>query len=319
MAAYRNVLPQLDGDFFLTDGGLETTLIYNAGFELPDFAAFDLFSRPNGEAGLRIYFHTYADVAERFGTGLILESATWRANPDWGARLGYDAEALAVVNRRAVRMLHDIREERAADGVPIVVSGCVGPRGDGYIAGVAMSPEEAEAYHTPQIRAFAEADADMVGAITMTYVEEAVGIVRAARAAGLPVAVSFTVETDGRLPSGEPLLPAIRRLDRVTEGYAAYYMINCAHPTHVVRALSEGDPWLARIQGLRANASCMSHAELDKATELDSGNPVELAMQYAELRKLLPRLNVMGGCCGTDDRHIEQIAIVCAPLFAAAV
>jgi S-methylmethionine-dependent homocysteine/selenocysteine methylase len=315
MAMYRNALPQLDGDMFLTDGGLETTLIYNVGIELPEFAAFDLLSRPSGEATLRIYYHTYADVAERFGAGLILESATWRSNPDWGARLGYDRKALAQVNTKAIQMLLDVRAQRQVGGQPIVVSGCLGPRGDGYVPDQAMSVVEARAYHAEQVRTFALAGADMVAAITMNYVEEAIGIALAARDAEMPIAISFTVETDGRLPTGESLVEAIDRVDQATGDYPAYYMINCAHPTHFEHVLREEHPALRRIRGVRANASCRSHSELNEATELDAGNPSELGSHYAELKRLLPSLNVLGGCCGTDERHVEQIAEACAPLF----
>jgi S-methylmethionine-dependent homocysteine/selenocysteine methylase len=307
-------LPQLSGDLFLTDGGLETTLIFHEGLELPDFAAFHILRDPAGEAALRRYFVTYADIARRFGAGLILESATWRANPDWGARLGYTPAALADANRRAIALLEEVRREYESPQTPVVVSGCVGPRGDGYVPGALMSAEEAEAYHAPQVGIFASAGADMVCAITMNYAEEAVGVASAARAAGLPVALSFTVETDGRMPTGQTLADAIAQVDEVTDGYPAYYMVNCAHPTHVEPALDPADARVGRIRGLRANASRMSHAELNEAPTLDAGDPAELGRQYADLARRLPHLNVLGGCCGTDHRHVEQIAAACAPL-----
>jgi homocysteine S-methyltransferase len=317
MARYRNALPQLAGAPFLTDGGIETTLIFHEGLELPDFAAFHLLRDPEGEAALRRYFRSYAELARRFGTGLILESATWRASADWGARLGYTPPELADANRQAIELLATVREELASERTPVVVSGCVGPRGDGYVPGRAMSAEEAEAYHLPQIATFAEAGADMACAITMNYAEEAVGVARAARRAGLPVALSFTVETDGRLPTGQPLAAAIAQVDEATAGYPAYYMVNCAHPTHIERALLPPDAALGRIRGLRANASRMSHAELNEAPELDAGDPAELGREYADLKRRLPQLNVLGGCCGTDHRHVERIAAACVPLFGA--
>ncbi|MCI0560348.1 MAG: homocysteine S-methyltransferase family protein [Nitrososphaera sp.] len=315
MARYRNALPQLDGGLFLTDGGIETTLIFHERLELPDFAAFDLLKRPEGEAALRKYFRTYAAIAERFGAGLILESATWRANTDWGTRLGYTRETLADANRRAIRLLEEIRNEFETDETKVVISGCLGPRGDGYNPVHTMSEKDAGAYHREQIEVFAKTVADMVAAITMNYVEEAIGIVRAAQHVGMPVAISFTVETDGRLPTGQTLKTAIEQVDAATSCYPCYYMINCAHPTHFEHVLAEGDPWLERIRGLRANASRKSHAELNEATELDVGNPTELGMQYARLKKRLSQLNVMGGCCGTDYRHVEQIGKACSPLF----
>jgi S-methylmethionine-dependent homocysteine/selenocysteine methylase len=315
MTRFRDALPQLEGDFFLTDGGIETTLIFLEGLELPDFAAFDLLKDAKGEAALRKYFRTYAEIAARFGVGLILESATWRASPDWAARLGYTPEALAAANQRAILLLEEMRSEFETDARKLVISGCLGPRGDGYSPSAMMTEQEAEAYHSGQIESFAKTAADMVSAITMNYTEEAVGIARAAQRAAMPVAVAFTVETDGRLPTGEALGAAIERVDAATSSYPCYFMINCAHPTHFEHVLAAGEPWLERIRGVRANASRMSHAELNESTELDSGDPAELAMQYAQLKRRLPKLNVMGGCCGTDHRHIEQIARACLPLF----
>ena len=315
MAEFRRSLPQLGGEFFLTDGGIETALIFLEGLELPDFAAFDLLKRKEGEAALRKYFRTYAGLAQRFGTGLILESATWRASADWGTKLGYGAREMADANRRAIGLLEDIRSEFKGDAKKVVISGCVGPRGDGYNPGKTMSEKEAESYHGNQIQTFEDTAADMVTAITMNYLEEAVGIARAAERAGMPVAISFTVETDGRLPTGQTLRAAIEQMDAATSRYPSYYMINCAHPTHFEHVLTEGEPWTQRVRGLRANASRKSHAELNESSELDIGDPVELGMQHAQLKSRLAQLNVMGGCCGTDHRHVEQIAAACSPLF----
>lgn len=315
IARYRNALPQLGGDLFLTDGGIETTLIFHEGLELPDFAAFNLLKNPKGEAALRKYFRTYAEIAKQFGAGLILESATWRASADWGTRLSYSREALADANRKAIHLLEEIRDKYQNDKTKVVISGCIGPRGDGYSPTQTTSEKEAEAYHQEQVETFAETVADMVCAITMNYAEEAVGITRAAQRAGMPVAISFTVETDGRLPTGQTLKAAINQVDETTSRYPCYYMINCAHPTHFEHVLAEGELFVERIQGLRANASRKSHAELNESSELDDGNPTELGLQYANLKERLPQLNVMGGCCGTDHRHIEQIAKVCLPFF----
>lgn len=316
MSKYRSALPQLGRDFFMTDGGIETTLIFLDGHDLPYFAAFHLLKTSEGEQVLRKYFRTYGELAKKLNVGLILETATWRANPDWGEKLGYGTEDLAEVNSRAVRLLQEIRSEYETDGMPIVISGCIGPRGDGYIPDTAMSAIEAEAYHQIQIATFANTAADLVTAITINYADEAVGIVRAAKHANMPIVISFTVETDGNLPTGQPLGDAIKQVDDATSRYPAYFMINCAHPSHFASVLHGNEPWAARIRGLRANASKMSHAELNEAPELDAGNPIELGQEYAALRKQqLKHLNVMGGCCGTDHRHIEQIALACLPIF----
>ena len=304
---YRQRLPQLEERLFVTDGGIETTLIFNEGIELPDFAAFDLLRRPGGETVLRRYYEPYVRIAQHFRAGLVLESATWRASRDWGRRLGISD--LREINQRAIALLEEIRNQ--APFVTTVISGCVGPRGDGYQPGRLMSAEEAQAYHGEQVQTLAGTAADMMAAITMNYAEEAIGVARAAQDAGMPVAISFTVETEGRLPTGQPLREAIAQVDEATRAYPAYYMLNCAHPDHLV---FEGQA--PRIRGLRANASRKSHAELNDSTELDIGDPAELGMQYAQLKRgPLSRLNVVGSCCGTDDRHVQRIAAACAPLF----
>ena len=307
MSKYRRSLPQLGGGPFITDGGLETTLIYHEGIDLPHFAAFVLLDRPEQEAILERYFARYAEIGRANDAGVVLESATWRANPDWAAKLGYGADALAHLQRKAIAQLVGIRARYEAPRTPIVISGNLGPRGDGYRPDARMSAAEALAYHAPQVRTFADTEADMVAAFTMNYVEEAIGIAAAAQASAMPVAISFTVETDGRLPSGDSLADAIARTDAATDAHPAYYMINCAHPAHFRGVLDDDGVWRNRIRGIRANASKRSHAELDAATEIDIGDPAELGRDYRDLKSLLPRLNVGGGCCGTDHRHVEAI------------
>ena len=302
--AARATLPQLDGRTFITDGGMETTLIFRDGLELPDFASFVLLDDPEGLAALRGYYGSYVAIAERHGVGIVLDTPTWRANPDWGARLGYSAEALDDVNRRGVALLEEVRAE-AGEGVEMLISGCIGPRGDGYVVGDAMSPDKAQEYHSAQISTFAGTNADLVSALTLNYADEATGIARVAAEVGIPSVISFTVETDGRLPSGQELRDAVAEVDAATDGAPAYYMVNCAHPTHFEDVLSEGG--LERVRGLRANASMKSHAELDEAEDLDQGDPDDLAERYRALRPLMPGLTVVGGCCGTDERHIEAI------------
>lgn len=181
-----------------------------------------------------------------------------------------------------------------------------------------MTANEAQDYHGWQIEVFRDTEADMVSVFTLNYVEEGLGIARAAQAAGLPVVLSFTLETDGRLPSGQTLKDAIEQVDRETGKTPAYYMINCAHPTHFDDALRCGEDWLARLGGIRANASKRSHAELDQAADLDIGDPVELGRHYRDLRARMRHLTVVGGCCGTDHRHVEQICFACAEIDFAA-
>jgi S-methylmethionine-dependent homocysteine/selenocysteine methylase len=302
------VLPQLRGDLFLTDGGIETTLIFHRGLDLPEFAAFPLLEDAEGLEVLRAYYEPYLRLAGEHGSGFVLESPTWRASPRWGQALGYDEARLDELNRRAIGLMEVLRAEHAPVGGDIVISGCIGPHDDGYDPAVTLSAQEAQAYHATQIGTFADAGADLVTAMTITYAEEAIGMTRAAGDSGLPAAISFTVETDGRLPSGQTLGDAIVQVDRGADPPPAYYMVNCAHPTHFEGVLEPGAPWLQRIRGLRANASTKSHAELDEAADLDAGDPADLAARYAGLRDRLPALTVLGGCCGTDDRHIAEIA-----------
>ena len=312
MPRFRDRLPQLAGGVFLTDSGLETDLIFHHGYDLPFFAAFVLLEDEAGTEVLRRYYREQAAVAVEAGAGFVLEAATWRASPDWARQMGWTDERLAAVNRRAVDLLVEIRDELPVDVGPVVVSGCVGPRGDGYRATDLMTADQARAYHATQIGTFAaDTEADMVTAMTLTYPAEAVGVARAAAEAGIPSVISFTVEVDGRLPDGTALGDAVAAVDGETGGAPAYYMVNCAHPDHFGPALEPGAAWTDRVRGVRANASRRSHAELDEAEELDEGDPAELGTQYAGLRERVPGLAVLGGCCGTDVRHVREIASAC--------
>ena len=294
------------GTFHLTDGGLETTLIFRQGVDLPLFAAFPLVLDDAGRGVLRTYWQPYIELVGDTGSSFIVDTATWRANPDWASQLGYDAHRLAGANQAAVAFAREIASEMGG----AKVNGVVGPRGDGYVAGEIMTPDQAETYHSPQVEVLAEAGADQVTAITFTNSQEAVGFVRAAQRVGVPAVVSFTVETDGRLPNGDSLQGAVEEVDNATDRAAAGFMVNCAHPTHFVDVLEDG-PWLERITGVRANASTMSHSELDAAEELDAGDPHDLAARYLYLLDRLPALAVLGGCCGTDHRHISAIHEAC--------
>jgi S-methylmethionine-dependent homocysteine/selenocysteine methylase len=305
--SYRDHLPQLDGGLFLTDGGLETTLIFHQGLDLPLFAAFDLLKDDEGTQALRRYFETYAELAREEALGLVLESPTWRASPRWAGEIGYSDEELDAMNRKAIALMEELRDQYETGDAPIVISGCIGPQDDGYNPSTKLSAAAAQDYHSVQIGTFGDTAADMVTAVTMTYADEATGIARAAQQAGLPSVISFTLETDGRLPSGQPLGEAIEQVDEETGAAPAYYMINCAHPTHFEDVVEGREPWRERIRGLRANASTKSHAELDEATELDEGDPADLGARYAALSDGLPHLNVLGGCCGTDHRHVAEI------------
>lgn len=310
-AKYRRNLPQLGHQLFLTDAGLETILVFHDGVDLPCFASFPLLNTEPGTRRLRDYYAGFAKLAVAQGVGLILEGATWRANRDWGSKLGYDDKALAEINRKSVTLMLEVRNAFETAASPMPISGNIGPRGDGYDAGKLMTPKEAEDYHGAQVAGLAETSADYVSAFTITNSSEAIGIVRAAQRAKIPAVISFTLETDGKLPTGQSLEAAIAEVDAATETYTTYFMINCAHPTHFQDVMTPDAAWTRRIRGIRANASSRSHAELDAASDLDAGNPAELGRQYADLLKLYPHLTVLGGCCGTDFRHVEAISASC--------
>jgi homocysteine S-methyltransferase len=293
---------------FLTDGGFETSLFFVDGFDAPQFAAIVLMDDPDARTAIERYFDRFLATAETAGTGFVLDTNTWRACGSWAPKLGMDPGDLIRLTRDAVTAAKGIRTRWHERVSPIILNGVVGPSGDGYAPDTALDPETAERLHTPQIAAFAEEGVDMISAITMTHVGEAVGIARAATATSLPVVVSFTVETDGRLPTGETLGEAIAATDAATGHAPLYYMVNCAHPDHFRSAFESQESWIWRIGGLRANASRLSHAELDVAEELDDGDPAEFGRLHANLARLIPNLRVVGGCCGTDHRHVGCVS-----------
>ncbi len=292
---------------YLSDGGLETTLIFHQGIQLNHFASFELLKSESGKDALREYYIPYLDLALNRELHFIMESPTWRANSDWARLLGYDENELKEINREAIRLICDLVHEHVIPSERVLISGNMGPRGDGYKAENCMTAEEAMQYHLPQIECFDEESVDLITAMTLTYSDEAIGIVRAAQMHKLPVVISFTVETNGLLPNMESLKEAIQKTDAATETYVSHFMINCAHPDHFKHMLSQGEEWIRRIKGIRANASTLSHAELDGSETLDSGDKDLLADGYKKLQAILPELQVIGGCCGTDHSHMEAL------------
>lgn len=307
MSASTHDLIQSNTKPYIMDGGLETTLIFENGYELPEFAAFPLLDQEEGRDILRDYYRRYIHVARKNGYGFILEGPTYRASSSWGRKLGYSPAELKRINTEAISFLIDLKNGFADESSPMLVSGCIGPQGDGYQIDHKLTKEEAEAYHQEQIAHFKQAGADLVAAYTINYTEEAIGIVWAAQKQDIAAVISFTVETDGRLPSGQPLGEAISQVDAETECGPAYYMINCAHPSHFTHILTDNQDWLGRIRGVRSNASKKSHAELDDSEELDRGNLSEFGEENGKLTQFLPNLHIFGGCCGTDHHHIEEI------------
>ena len=308
MSRYRNKLPQLSGGLFLTDAGLETDLIFNHGIEIREFAAHTLLPNPRGRESVANYLRGFLSLANKYNTGFVLDSQTWKAHLHWAEDLAATEQELHETNKDAIVFIAELRDEFSGNNKPIVLNGVIGPRGDAYAPETRLAAREAEEYHAKQIGWLAETEVDMVTALTFTQSDEAIGVVRAAQAAGLPAVISFTVETDGRLPTGQPLSEAIGAVDEATDGAAAYFMVNCAHPDHFFDVLDDS-AWARRIRGLRCNASRLSHEELDECEVLDDGDPVELANQYKAITTTMPWLNVLGGCCGSDLRHVTRIAM----------
>jgi S-methylmethionine-dependent homocysteine/selenocysteine methylase len=305
MAKYRSALPQLEGGIFLSYCGMETDLIFNRGVDLPGFASYPLLETEEGRETLHGYYAQLIAIARQNGIGVLLESTTWVANRDRGAAIGYSPETLKELNIAAIDLIARVREK--GGDLPTLLSAQMGPRIDGYAPTERMTADEAETYHAEQMETILQTEADLVSAFTLCYPEEAIGIVRAARRAELPIVIGFTVETDAKLPSGHSIADAIEAVDAATDNATAYYVINCAHPDHFSSALTDAS-WMDRIIGIIPNASRRSHAELDESEVLDDGDPVELGSLMGDLRRRFPHLTVVGGCCGTDMRHMESIA-----------
>ncbi|WP_053351865.1 homocysteine S-methyltransferase family protein [Leucobacter musarum] len=286
----------------IADGGIETALTDRLGQHLREFAAFELLDTAAGRIALTEYYAPFIAVARQHALPLVLDTPTWRANTDWGERLGYRADALARINADAVAFVRELDEESPVGAPEIVVNGCVGPRTDEYVAAQRMTAGEAEEYHAPQVRALAEAGADRVTSVTTLDAVEGIGVVRAALAARVPGAVSFIVGADGLLADGSTLDAAIAEVDAATEGGAVGFLVNCAHPAEAARALehAHGAAELERLIGFRLNAARAGTDSADSAADFAAA---EIA-----LRNAAPSANVFGGCCGTDVDHIAALA-----------
>ncbi len=307
-----------DQKTFLTNAGTETYLVFQQGFDLPEFCAFAVHeNEAEWNKLVEDYLHPILDTAASSGYGLMLDVLVWRAHGDFVEKLGRPRDEVAVINRRAVELARTAVEQwRAsskitAESFPVLIVADTGPRGDGYqVSDSDVTADEACAYHRDQLQALADTGVDLVCALTMTTAQESVGIARAAASAGLPVIISPTVETDGRLPDQSTLGDFIETVDRETNSSPLFYMVNCAHTTHLMPTLEQASnvqaAWLSRFRGFRANASAKSHEELDNSTELDRGDVAQLATQIREMKEKY-QLCVIGGCCGTDHEHLAQM------------
>jgi len=307
MATYRGGLPQLSDDLFLMAAGLETELMFKHGVEIPGFATHALLPDPKVRDFIAGYYRRFIDLAHDQEAGFVLGSQTWKAHMHWADEQGVTEDELRAANHDSVAFIAGLRDEYSGETGPIVLEGVIGPRGDAYAPDYVITPDEAEAYHARQIAWLAETQVDMVSAYTLTQSDEAIGIVRAAQAADVPVVISFTLETDGCLPSGQSLQGAITAVDQATGSGATYFMVNCTHPDHFSHVFEDQD-WSRRIRGVCCNASRKSHAELNQSETLDDGNPVEFGAQHKAMQDKSPWLNVFGGCCGCDLRHVTEIA-----------
>lgn len=294
----------LRGQQFVCYTGMETDLIFNKGIDLPEFAAFPLLETESGQKIIDGYYQRLIEFAAQRNIGVILDGVTWVASRDRAQKLGYTPKQLADINVQAVQLMVQARLNYG--DLPTLICADVGPRADAYARDEPMSAAQAEKYHAEQLSFFVNIDVDFVTAYTIGYVDEAIGMARAALALELPIVISFTVETDGRLPSGMGLKECIAQVDEATNGYVLYYMINCAHPEHFMN-LFDGEAWMQRIKGIVVNASRCSHKELNNATQLDAGDPVKLGLMVRKLRKKFPWFTVIGGCCGTDMRHLSEM------------
>jgi S-methylmethionine-dependent homocysteine/selenocysteine methylase len=299
--------PRKPGLLYLTEGGVETEIMYKWGHKLPHFAMFTLLDKPEAMADMKSMFARALEVAATQKTGLVLSSLDYRASPDWAALLGISADGLRDVHFRTVAFMKEVAAPFVEKIPDLVFSGVIGPRGDAYGKGGGITEEEAEDYHTPQLKNLRDAGADMACALTFNNIPEAVGVARAAKAVGIPLGLYFTLNSKGTLGSGPTLKEAVESVEEITQGAPSYYGLNCSHPLEFMESLEDGD-WLKRVRSIRPNAVRMEKVALCKLGHLEDGDPEELGQQMGDIRQKFPQMDILGGCCGTDERHLGEIA-----------
>lgn len=299
--------PFQDGLLYLTEAGTETEVLYKEGYELPHFAMWTLLDNPEAMERIGDMYRRYLDVAAENETGIVLCGFDYRASPDWAALLDVDRDGLREVIHRGIGFLRDVSDPYR-DRVPhILLGGSIGPRGDAYSRGEPVTADSAEEYHSFQIACLKEAGADIACAHTFNNIPEAVGVARAARAEGLPLAMYFSLDSSSRLNTGPSLRDAVIETDSQTGNAPLFYGLNCSHPVEFEPALEPGD-WIDRLRSIRPNASKMEKIALCKLGHLEDGDPDELGAQMGDLARRYPHMDIMGGCCGTDERHLSRIA-----------
>ena len=299
--------PQQEGRFYLSEGGTETELMYKYGFELPQFAMFPLLDNPDAASKMRGMFRRYLDVVAANGMSALMGGLDYRASPDWGELLGYSPEGLAEANLQSIAFLREIANEYTSDIPEILIQGLIGPRGDAYERNERITENEAEDYHSVQLQTLKNADVDLALALTFNNVPESIGVARAAAKIGVPLGLSLTLDSNSKLHSGTSLAEAITAIDAETNRSPEFYSINCSHPVEFEPAIKSED-WISRVRGVRPNASKMEKIALCEIGHLESGDPVELGELCGDLARRYPHMDIWGGCCGTWDTHIEEIA-----------
>jgi len=307
MTDHRSFPPQQKGRFYLTEGGTETELLYRYGFELPQFAVFPLLDNPRAVSKMREMFRSYLEVAARHEMCALMGGLDYRASPDWGELLGYSPQGLAEANLRSIEFLRDIAGEYVSDIPDILIEGLIGPRGDAYERGASITESEAEDYHSVQLETLKKANVDLALAITFNNIPEAIGVARAAGRIGVPLAISLFLDSTSKLSSGASLAEAITAIDKETAQTPEFYLVNCSHPVEYEPAMEAGD-WIHRVRGVRPNASRMEKMALCQIGHLEEGDPVELGELCGDLARRHPHMDIWGGCCGTWDRHLDEIA-----------
>ena len=299
---------QVSGLIYLTEGGQETEVMYRHGFDLPEFAMFPLLDQPDAVEVVRAMYSAVLDTAERHGCAVLLGGLDYRASPDWAGLIGYDPTALAAMQTRAIEFLREVSDPYR-DRLPDVrIAGIVGPRGDAYQVNPTITADESEEYHSVQLATLAASGVDLVEAMTFNNVDEAVGLARAASSAGLPLSVSFVLDSDHNLNGGPSLKEAIESVDAAAgSDRPAFYGINCSHPFEFMPAIESGE-WFKRIRCLRPNAAAADKISLCTLGHLEEGDPVELGSLMGQLAADYPHIDIWGGCCGTWDKHLDHIA-----------
>lgn len=299
--------PRLDDRIYITEGGIETEILYKWGFELPEFSMYPLLDNADAMKTIHAMFDRVFAAAAAHDAGIVLAGLDYRASPDWAEKIGYSRDQLDAFIHRNIAFLKGRREAHADRVRDVYIAATCGPRGDAYGTGGTITEDEAEAYHAFQIAASKAAGADLVIGITFNNIPESIGFVRAAQDVGIPVGISLTLTPEGVMRSGPSLQQAVEEIDAATDGAAAWFGTNCAHPVEFEPALN-GGAWTDRLRYVRPNASKMDKIALCKLGHLEDGDPEELGGQMADLKRRFPQADILGGCCGTDERHLGEIA-----------